>query len=186
MSKSRLARRQAVRNRAGSRCRTTQRQARHRSSMCCHLVGCNTPSRSITSIKGCCRSRPILGAQTRAGWHSELHLSQGDASSSAAWNRAEGANTTARETSSQEEVKSYPGKTFPGVGEPPAPPEGNWQIKKLREKWTRDKSKNSGITSVDRSTKATLSTYNPWIQVSRLQKICHIQHKKLRLTKNSL
>ena len=35
--------------------------------MCCHLVGCDTPSRSITSIKGCyCRSRPILGAQTRA------------------------------------------------------------------------------------------------------------------------
>ena len=49
----------------GSRCRTTQE--RHRRSMCCHLVGCDTPSRSITSIKGSyCRSRPILGAQTRA------------------------------------------------------------------------------------------------------------------------
>ena len=48
------------------------------------------------------------------------------------------------------------------------------------------KSKNSGITSVDRSTRATLSTYNPWIQVSRLQKIYHFQHKKLRFTKNSL
>ena len=41
------------------------------------------------------------------------------------------------------------------------------------------KSKNTGITSVDRSTKATLSTYNPWIQLSRLQKIYHFQHQKL-------
>ena len=49
-----------------------------------------------------------------------------------------------------------------------------------------NKSENTGITSVDRSTKATLSTYNPWIQVSRLQKIYHFQHKKLRFTKNSL
>ena len=39
--------------------------------------------------------------------------------------------------------------------------------------------KNSGLTSVDRSTRATLSTYNTWIQVSRLQKIYHFQRKKL-------
>ena len=44
-----------------------------------------------------------------------------------------------------------------------------------------NKSENTGITSVDRSTKATLSTYNPWIQVSRLQKIYHFQSLKLRL-----
>ena len=50
----------------------------------------------------------------------------------------------------------------------------------------RNKSKNTGITSVDRSTKATLSTYNPWIQVSRLQKIYHFQHLKLRFTQTSL
>ena len=45
-----------------------------------------------------------------------------------------------------------------------------------------NKSENSGLTSVDRSTKATLSTYNTWIQVSRLQKIYHFQRKKLRFT----
>ena len=49
-----------------------------------------------------------------------------------------------------------------------------------------NKSKNTGITSVDRSTKATLGTYNPWIQLSRLQKIYHFQHKKLRFTKLTL
>ena len=43
----------------------------------------------------------------------------------------------------------------------------------------RTNQKNSGLTSVDRSTKATLSTYNTWIQVSRLQKIYHFQRKKL-------
>jgi hypothetical protein len=53
-----------------------------------------------------------------------------------------------------------------------------------RRSW--NKSKNTGITSVDRSTKATLSTYNPWIQVSRLQKIYHFQHKKLIFTKHTL
>ena len=41
--------------------------------------------------------------------------------------------------------------------------------------------KNSGWTSVDRSTKATLSTYNTWIQLSRLQKIYRLQGLKLRL-----
>ena len=46
--------------------------------------------------------------------------------------------------------------------------------------WTNQK--NSGWTSVDRSTKATLSTYNTWIHVSRLQKIYHFQSLKLRLT----
>ena len=45
-----------------------------------------------------------------------------------------------------------------------------------------DKTQNTGITSVDRSTKATLSTYNTWIQLSRLQKIYHPQSLKLRLT----
>ena len=49
-----------------------------------------------------------------------------------------------------------------------------------------NKSKNTGITSVDRSTKATLSTYNPQIQVSRLQKIYHFQHEKLRCTIHTL
>ena len=34
---------------------------------------------------------------------------------------------------------------------------------------------------MDRSTKATLSTYNTWIQLSRLQKIYHPQSMKLRL-----
>ena len=45
-----------------------------------------------------------------------------------------------------------------------------------------DKTQNTGITSVDRSTKATLSTYNTRIQLSRLQKIYHPQSLKLRLT----
>ena len=35
---------------------------------------------------------------------------------------------------------------------------------------------------MDRSTRATLSTYNTWIQLSRLQKIYHPQSLKLRLT----
>ena len=34
---------------------------------------------------------------------------------------------------------------------------------------------------MDRSTKATLNTYNTWIQLSRLQKIYHFQSLKLRL-----
>ena len=38
---------------------------------------------------------------------------------------------------------------------------------------------NAGWTSVDRSTKATLSTYNTWIQISRLQKIYLFHHLKL-------
>ena len=50
----------------------------------------------------------------------------------------------------------------------------------------RDKSENAGLTSVDRSTKATLSTYNTWIQVSRLQKIYHSQRRKLRFTATPL
>ena len=33
---------------------------------------------------------------------------------------------------------------------------------------------------MDRSTKATLSTYNTWIQLGRLQKIYHSQSLKLR------
>ena len=44
------------------------------------------------------------------------------------------------------------------------------------------KQENTGITSVDRSTRATLSTYNTRIQLSRLQKIYHPQSLKLRLT----
>ena len=35
---------------------------------------------------------------------------------------------------------------------------------------------------MDRSTKATLSTYNTWIQLGRLQKIYHSQSPKLRFT----
>ena len=50
--------------------------------------------------------------------------------------------------------------------------------------WTNQK--NSGWTSVDRSTKATLSTYNTWIHVSRLQKIYHFQSLKLWLTTKPL
>ena len=50
--------------------------------------------------------------------------------------------------------------------------------------WTNQK--NSGWTSVDRSTKATLSTYNTWIHVSRLQKIYHFQSLKLRLSAKPL
>ena len=34
---------------------------------------------------------------------------------------------------------------------------------------------------MDRSTKATLSTYSTWIQLSRLQNIYHFQSLKLRL-----
>jgi len=45
---------------------------------------------------------------------------------------------------------------------------------------------NAGWTSVDRSTKATLSTYNTWIQISRLQKVYHIQSLKLRLATEPL
>ena len=39
---------------------------------------------------------------------------------------------------------------------------------------------------MDRSTKATLSTYNTWIQLSRLQKIYHFQSLKLRLSAKPL
>ena len=39
---------------------------------------------------------------------------------------------------------------------------------------------------MDRSTRATLSTYNTWIQLSRLQKIYHFQRLKLRLTAKPL
>ena len=49
-----------------------------------------------------------------------------------------------------------------------------------------DKTQNTGITSVDRSTKATLSTYNTWIHVSRLQKIYHFQSLKLQLAAKPL
>ncbi len=39
---------------------------------------------------------------------------------------------------------------------------------------------------MDRSTKATLSTYNTRIHISRLQKIYHFQSLKLRLTTKPL
>lgn len=39
---------------------------------------------------------------------------------------------------------------------------------------------------MDRSTKATLSTYNTWILLSRLQKVYHFQSLKLRLTTKPL
>ena len=35
---------------------------------------------------------------------------------------------------------------------------------------------------MDRSVKATLSTYNTWMQLSRLQRIYRLQYLKLRLT----
>ena len=58
------------------------------------------------------------------------------------------------------------------TGQKPArPPRGRWITNQ----------KNSGWTSVDRSTKATLSTYNTWIQLSRLQKIYHFQKSKLSI-----
>ena len=46
------------------------------------------------------------------------------------------------------------------------------------DKEERTNQKNSGWTSVDRSTKATLSTYNTWIQLGRLQKIYHFHCPK--------
>ena len=36
---------------------------------------------------------------------------------------------------------------------------------------------------MDRSTKATLNTYNTWIQLSRLQKVYHFPSARLRFTK---
>ena len=48
------------------------------------------------------------------------------------------------------------------------------------------KTKKSGRTSVDRSTRATLSTYNTWIHVSRLQKIYHFQCLKGNVTDRHL
>ena len=39
---------------------------------------------------------------------------------------------------------------------------------------------------MDRSTKATLSTYNTWIQISRLQKIYHFHCLKLELAPEPL
>ena len=39
---------------------------------------------------------------------------------------------------------------------------------------------------MDRSTKATLSTYNTWIQLSRLQKVYHFQGLQLRLAMKHL
>ena len=45
----------------------------------------------------------------------------------------------------------------------------------------RTNQKNSRLTSVDRSTEATLSTYNTWIQLSRLQKIYHFQRLKFQI-----
>ena len=45
---------------------------------------------------------------------------------------------------------------------------------------------NTRRTSVDRSTKATLSTYNTWIQISRLQKIYRFHSLKMRLATAAL
>ena len=50
----------------------------------------------------------------------------------------------------------------------------------------QDKSKNTGWISVDRSVKATLSTYNTWMQLSRLQRIYRFQYLKLWLTHKPL
>ena len=41
----------------------------------------------------------------------------------------------------------------------------------------------TGWTSVDRSTKVTLNTYNTWIQFSRLQRIYHFHWRKLNIIK---
>ena len=35
---------------------------------------------------------------------------------------------------------------------------------------------------MDRSTKVTLSTYNTWIQIGRLQRIYHLHRPKFQLT----
>ena len=64
--------------------------------------------------------------------------------------------------------------------------EGKPEKEKKGEREELTNQKNSGWTSVDRSTKATLSTYNTWIHVSRLQKIYHFQSLKLRLTTKPL
>ena len=63
---------------------------------------------------------------------------------------------------------------------PDAPREAahGWAEFEARE----NKSRNTGRISVDRSTKATLSTYNTWMQLSRLQRIYRLQYLKLRLT----
>ena len=45
----------------------------------------------------------------------------------------------------------------------------------------RNKSGNTGKTSVDRSTRATLDTYNTWILLSRLQRIYRFQGGKLQV-----
>ena len=39
---------------------------------------------------------------------------------------------------------------------------------------------------MDRNTKATLSTYNTWIQISRLQKIYRFHNLKMRLATAAL
>ena len=84
--------------------------------------------------------------------------------------------TFATTTQTTNKLGSELGRCLVNLGEGgPAPFSMEW-----------NKSKNTGITSVDRSTKATLSTYNPWIQVSRLQKIYHFQHQKLRCTTHAL
>ena len=49
-----------------------------------------------------------------------------------------------------------------------------------QQRHTSIKSQYTGRISVDRSTRATLSTYNTWKQLSRLQKIYRVRHAKLR------
>ena len=47
----------------------------------------------------------------------------------------------------------------------------------------KNKSRNTGWTSVDRSTRTTLSTYNTWIWLGRLQKIYQSRSTKLWVAK---
>ena len=87
-------------------------------------------------------------------------------------------------------VWRVPGEGW-GVGEQLAPP-GQKEDRRVCEAEVQEGSeevsnqKNTGRTSVDRSTKATLSTYNTWIQISRLRKVYHIQSLKLRLATEPL
>ena len=57
----------------------------------------------------------------------------------------------------------------------------NWQLTS-NESRAENKTNNAGVTSVDRSTKATLTLTVPGCVLSRLQKIYHPQSLKLRLT----
>ena len=63
---------------------------------------------------------------------------------------------------------------------------GNSQNLHRRQKPVHTNQANTRWTSADRNTKATLNTYNTWIQISRLQKIYHFQHLKFGLAPTAL